>query len=63
MRTHFHRFMRRVHAELTQLKGQKTLWNKWLIVWLKKPVLFVLMSFRNGYYRCHAAVWIALSPV
>lgn len=23
MRTHFHRFMRRVHAELTQLKGQK----------------------------------------
>lgn len=23
MRTHFHRFMRRVHAELTELKGQK----------------------------------------
>jgi cell division protein ZapE len=23
MRTHFHRFMRRVHAELTQLKGEK----------------------------------------
>lgn len=45
MRTHFHRFMRRVHRELKQLKGEKIRWKKWRIELPARPRLFVLMSF------------------
>jgi cell division protein ZapE len=62
-RLHFHRFMLRVHEELTTLQGTAIRWRLSPTASRRKPTCSVSMSFCLRYYRCHAAGRPDESPV
>jgi predicted ATPase len=62
-RLHFHRFMLRVHEELTTLQGTAIRWRLSPTASKRKPTCSVSMSFCLRYYRCHAVGRPDESPV
>jgi len=55
-RTHFHRFMRRVHEELTRLKGEKNPLEK-VADTLAKEASVICLSWPTYLKRCLSATW------